>query len=151
MFPATGVDQCFHLGKVQIARFRLMKARMLRLLAALVATALLGGVLPSVAPAKSPPLCPGYINFGKFRERKFPDCISRKEYAQAQRTKQRSRPTLHIDIHYLADFSLPDIRVRQTTGVNFSTNKSVQTTHSGQQSSMGWLGYGTTSTQISIN
>ena len=124
---------------------------MLRLLAALVATALLGGVLPSVAPAKSPPLCPGYISFGKFREQKIPGCISRKEYAQAQRTKQRSRPTLHIDIHYLADFSLPDIRVRQTTGVSLSTNKSVQTTHSGQQSSIGWLGYGTTSTQISIN
>ena len=132
---------------------------MLRLLAALVATALLGGVVPSVVSAKSPAICNEYTRNGKFIRQKtpmfYPTCISRSKYAQAQRVKRKlmqSKLALDIELTpYLKDFSLPDVRVRQTTGVSLSTNKSVQTTHSGQQSSIGWLGYGTTSTQISIN
>ena len=135
-----------------------MKSRILRLLAALVATALLGGVVPSVVSAKSPAICNEYTRNGKFIRQKtpmfYPTCISRSKYAQAQRVKQKLMQSklLSKDIEltpYLLD--PPDIRVRQTTGVSLSTNKSVQTTHSGQQSSIGWLGYGTTSTQISIN
>lgn len=134
---------------------------MLRLLAALVATALLGGVVPSVISAKSPAICNEYMSRnGKLIEQKSPvspavhRCISRSKYAQAQRVKQKLMQSklLSKDIEltpYLLD--PPDVRVRQTTGVSLSTNKSVQTTHSGQQSSIGWLGYGTTSTQISIN
>ena len=134
-----------------------MKSRMLRLLAALVATALLGGVVPSVISAKSPAICNEYTRNGKFIRQKtpmfYPTCISRSKYAQAQRVKQKlMQSKLAYDFEltpYLLD--PPDVRVRQTTGVSLSTNKSVQTTHSGQQSSIGWLGYGTTSTQISIN
>ena len=123
---------------------------MLRLLVALVATALLGGVAPSVVSAKSPAICKEYIRNGNFREQKTPGCISRSKYAQAQRAQQKlMQSKLSKDIELT--LSLPDIRVRQITGVSLSTNKSVQTTHSGQQSSIGWLGYGTTSTQISIN
>ena len=129
---------------------------MLRLLAALVATALLGGVVPSVISAKSPAICNQYIvnRNGKLIEQKSSGCISRSKYAKTQRAKQKLMKSklLSKDIEltpYLLD--PPDVRVRQTTGVSLSTNKSVQTTHSGQQSSIGWLGYGTTSTQISIN
>ena len=140
-----------------------MKSRILRLLAALVATALLGGVVPSVVSAKSPAICNEYTRIrqktpmfypnGKFIKQKTPGCISRSKYSQAQRVKQKlMQSKLAYDFEltpYLLD--PPDVRVRQTTGVSLSTNKSVQTTHSGQQSSIGWLGYGTTSTQISIN
>ena len=130
---------------------------MLRLLAALVATALLGGVVPSVVSAKSLAICNEYTRNGKFIRQKtpmfYPTCISRSKYAKTQRAKQKlmqSKLALDIELTpYLLD--PPDVRVRQTTGVSLSTNKSVQTTHSGQQSSIGWLGYGTTSTQISIN
>ena len=128
-----------------------MKSRILRLLAALVATALLGGVVPSVVSAKSPAICNEWND--KFIKQKTPGCISRSKYSQAQRVKQKlMQSKLAYDFEltpYLLD--PPDVRVRQTTGVSLSTNKSVQTTHSGQQSSIGWLGYGTTSTQISIN
>jgi hypothetical protein len=130
-----------------------MKSRILRLLVALVATALLGGVVPSVVSAKSPAICNEYTRNGKLIEQKSPGCISRSKYSQAQRVKQKlMQGKLAYDFEltpYLLD--PPDVRVRQTTGVSLSTNKSVQTTHSGQQSSIGWLGYGTTSTQISIN
>ena len=128
-----------------------MKSRILRLLVALVATALLGGVVPSVISAKSPAICNEWND--KFIRQKTPSCISRSKYAQAHRVKQKlMQSKLAYDFEltpYLLD--PPDVRVRQTTGVSLSTNKSVQTTHSGQQSSIGWLGYGTTSTQISIN
>jgi len=140
-----------------------MKSRILRLLVALVATALLGGVVPSVVSAKSPAICNEYTRIrqktpmfyptDKFIKQKTPGCISRSKYSQAQRVKQKlMQGKLAYDFEltpYLLD--PPDVRVRQTTGVSLSTNKSVQTTHSGQQSSIGWLGYGTTSTQISIN
>ena len=136
-----------------------MKSRILRLLAALVATALLGGVVPSVISAKSPAICNKYIRNGKLIEQKSPvspavhRCISRSKYAQAQRVKQKLMQSKLAYDFELTPYLLnpPDVRVRQTTGVSLSTNKSVQTTHSGQQSSIGWLGYGTTSTQISIN
>lgn len=126
---------------------------MLRLLAALVATALLGGVVPSVVSAKSPAICNEYTRIRQKTPMFYPTCISRSKYAKTQRAKQKlmqSKLALDIELTpYLLD--PPDVRVRQTTGVSLSTNKSVQTTHSGQQSSIGWLGYGTTSTQISIN
>lgn len=123
---------------------------MLRLLVALVAASLLGGVVPSVVSAKSPAICNEYIRNGKFIRQKTPGCISRSKYAQAQRAQQKLMQS-KLARDFELTLSLPDIRLRQTTGVSLSTNKSVQTTHSGQQSSIGWLGYGTTSTQISIN
>ena len=128
-----------------------MKSRILRLLAALVATALLGGVVPSVISAKSPAICNEWND--KFIRQKTPSCISRSKYAQAHRVKQKLMQSKLAHDFELTPYLLdpPDVRVRQTTGVSLSTNKSVQTTHSGQQSSIGWLGYGTTSTQISIN
>ena len=124
---------------------------MLRLLVALVATALLGGVAPSVVSAKSPAICKEYIRNGNYREQKTPGCISRSKYAQKYLAQQKLMQSKRLSKDIELTLSLPDIRVRQITGVSLSTNKRVQTTHSGQQSSIGWLGYGTTSTQISID
>tara|TARA_B100000749_G_scaffold275563_1_gene261400 strand:+ start:254 stop:979 length:726 start_codon:yes stop_codon:yes gene_type:complete len=128
-----------------------MKSRILRLLVALVAIALLGGVAPSVVSAKSPTICKEYIRNGNYREQKTPGCISRSKYAQKYLAQQKLMQSKRLSKDIELTLSLPDIRVRQITGVSLSTNKRVQTTHSGQQSSIGWLGYGTTSTQISID